>query len=211
MVTNDILDRKIEVLHQSHLHFILVEQTLAGFAKDINPITDRIDDFILDLSTDIRKEYCLLKFLHHFQSLDFEKIRKRYNENSELVFNKNKQLVIDHIALMLEELDVKFDTEIFSNKEFEALKAEISKLANTIFEFQTRQEASNEVIFNSVEEIKDQLISDAEKARIFGKEFVKQQLAGKLIEMSFKGGAAAFLNHLPSHLNNIQKFIGGTL
>src|SRR5690606_5226632 len=92
----------------------------------------------------------------------------------------------------------------FTNKEFEELKSKLSDIAESIFEFRNRQEFANEVIYNSVEEIRSELVKNAEKGRVLGKDFVIQQLAGKLIDMTVKGGAGAVLTKMSSQYSELS-------
>lgn len=119
-----------------------------------------------------------------------------------------KQCLIDCIVLELGNLDISINEEIFTQSEFEEFKSKLSEIAEAIFDFQKQQNDTNALIFNSIEEIKEQLVKDAEKGKIFGKNFVYQQLAGKLIDMTIKGAATAFISQFSYKLPDFTKFLG---
>lgn len=206
-----------EILDNSVEHFLASKWSIAGLKLTFHQIkgTTKIllkllDDFLFEFNKDSHKEYVLLKILEKVKNVNFNPEDEgyiEYNEHTLQRFNDIKQIVLDNLSLQLLNLGVDLEKEMFTEEEFRSFKDELSSIARSIFELQQRQEVANEVIFNSVEEIKAQLFKDAEKGKIFGKEFVKQQMAGKVMDMTFKAGAATFLSYLPEHLSKVQKFL----
>ncbi len=208
MAIEEVLDRKLDSLFQKDLSKKNVLQLLGSYKTDYNSVKFIINEFCKDLNKD-QKTYCLLNIENYLRPIELHKDHDvPFGGYYKINFYKNKQLLIDDLHLQLEDLNYKLDTEIFTDEEFLSFKNELSNIAKSIFEFKQRQESANELIFNSVEEIKDQLFKDAEKAKIFGKEFVIQQAAGKVMDMTMKAGATAFLSHVPEHFSKIQKFLG---
>lgn len=198
MTINKILDNKLEQYINKSLPKFLVYQYFGGHSDNVDLLIDRIDDFVYGISKDEHKMYCLRYFHNYIANIQLEDSNtiSRDKENIRVWFEEKKALMLGHIALELDDIGDSLSDEIFTAVEFEEFKSKLSDIAASIFEFQQRQEAANEVIYNSVEELRDQLISDAEKGKIFGKEFVKQQLAGKVIDMTVKGGAITVISNL---------------
>lgn len=100
---------------------------------------------------------------------------------------------------------------MFTKDEFEDLLSKIDKIAESLFAFQQKSDIANEIIYDSIDEIKEQLKNQAEKGKIFGKEFVEQQLAGKIMDMAFKGSFFAMLSHAPEQISGLANQIKGIL
>jgi len=210
-----VLDGKLE----SFLKNDLDKTTIVAFCSSMVPnparIIEDIDDFIGDVSKIEHKVYLLRNILDYIDSIEFTEdlvtAYTSYNDQARARFDENIALVNGHIILMLHDFNYKLDDEVFTNEEFESFKEQLSQIAKNLYEFQTRQEAANELIYNSVDELKEELIKNAEKGKIFGKKFVQEQIAGKIMDMTLTGGITNLLSMFSNRHSDLLDFMKGLL
>lgn len=213
MALNEVLDRKINKI------FGLREDNTLDVGFNTKSWLDNIESLMNFVKDDESKEYVLKRAITVLsgkirleiceQTMDLignEEALEIYESSSD-----NLSDFVDDLRIKLYDYGFNYSDEMFTKDEFEDLKSKLSDIAQSIYKFQQRQDAANEIIFNSVEELRDEFIKEAEKGKIFGKEFVKQQLAGKIMDMAFKGSFFAMLSYAPEQISDIANHVKGLL
>lgn len=211
MMVNDILDAKINSFLQIEIMKGLTTK-IRDYHYNGNVVLDKIRN-IVNSNNQNHREYILKKIyyaIEEFENTFYYRITGPENVNKEL-FGKNKNLFLGDIILMLDSIDAVLSTEMYTKEEFQDLLSRIDKIAESLFSFQQKSAIANEIIYDSIDEIKEQLKTQAEKGKIFGKEFVEQQLAGKIMDMAFKGSFFAMLSHAPEQISEIADHVKGLL
>ncbi|MEN5085698.1 hypothetical protein ABE426_04410 [Sphingobacterium faecium] len=204
----------------------LIDENLDGK----NFYTSKIEEFINSKDRTEGREYCIRKIIEHIQNLEYSnsgsisnllsgplssRINKSdaqsYQNNKKDVYEYKKQLILEYLISKLSEDEPDLHIEMFGEKEYDELLSKIDKIAESLFTFQQKSDIANEIIYDSIDEIKEQLKAQAEKGKIFGKEFVEQQLAGKIMDMAFKGSFFAMLSHAPEQISDIAGQVKGLL
>lgn len=215
MNLNEILDRKLFSYLDRHLTKSTIVTMCSSIGAKPKFVIDKIDDLLMEVDYEY-EGYLIQKLLEYFNSEEFftENNITAYTSNTPEAYERfvyNFTLVKDHLILKLNKLSIKIDDEIFTDKEFDDLKDMLYDISKNIYDIQKKQDAAHEVLYDSINEIHEELIKNAEKGRVFGKEFVKEQLAGKVIDMTFKGGAGAFLTKFTTDFGELPSFIKGLL
>src|SRR5690606_34852040 len=91
-----------------------------------------------------------------------------------------------------------------TKEEFNELIRKIDDISETLYELAKRQNAANEIIYNSTEELRDDLVSILNKSRIFGKKFTFTNLACRIAVLT---GNTAFGYVLEKGLDNMPEAI----
>lgn len=228
----DILDILINKLikayfDKSDFTYRLIDENSDGH----NFYTSKIEEFLNSKGRTSGREYCIRKIIKHIQNLEYSysvsisylskvgPLSSRINKSDALanqtnkkdVYEYKKQLILEYLVSRLSESEPDLHIEMFGKKEYEELLAKIDKIAESLFVFQQNSDIANEIIYESIDEIKKELKAQAEKGKIFGKEFVEQQLAGKVMDMAFKGSFFAMLSHAPEQISEIADHVKGLL
>lgn len=215
MNVNDILDKRLEIFKNEQLTEYNVINYNASLSGNFENFKKGIDKFYLSFDNLDNQKYIILKIIDHLNGIKFthknETIYASYDEYSSERYTNNIFRITSDLTLKLNDLGFATDTEMYSKKEFEDLLSKIDKIAESLFAFQQKSDIANEIIYDSVEEIKEELKAQAQKGKIFGKEFVEQQLAGKIMDMTFKGSFFAMLSQAPEHLSDIADHVQGLL
>lgn len=211
MTVNSILDYKFDDFVRNMLSPAYFEVAiLRRKVSQPDSYTPRILNFINNFE-DSQREYILRKFMDLLNNYDpnpnsFRMFGGKTDENIEF-FNHFLNVLKGDLFLQLQNISDDLNAEMFNKEEWEELKKKIDTISEQLFELIKRNDAGHEVIYNSVEEIKDDLLSKAESGKIFGKEFVQQQLSGKILDMAFKGSFFAMLSHAPEKLSSLSEFV----
>lgn len=215
MTVNDILDKRFEIFKNNQLtedNTVTYNASLSGSPDNFRK---GIDKFYLSFENLENQKYIILKIIDRLNEIKFttknETIYASYDEYSSERFTNNIFRITSDLMLKLNDLGFATDTEIYDKSEFEELLTKIDKIAESIFIFQQKSDIANEIMYDSIDEIKEQLKNQAEKGKIFGKEFVEQQLAGKIMDMAFKGSFFAMLSHAPEQISDIANHVKGLL
>ncbi|MGF7026295.1 hypothetical protein [Sphingobacterium sp. HSC-15S19] len=211
MTINSILDSKFHDFIWSNFRPYPFESAVMRTRfNHADNYTRRIFEFIDGFSGDNR-EYLLRKFLdwlnnYELEEKSFHTLGGLTKDNVEFFAYKIDNLKGD-LILELQNISEDLDTEMFNKEEWEELKSKIDTISEQLFELIERNDAGHEVIYESVEEIKEELLSKAESGKIFGKEFVTQQLSGKILDMTFKASFFAMLSNAPEKLSSLSQFV----
>lgn len=211
MTVNSILDDKFEAfkshdLKPQHLQNAMMRSR----SNQPGHYKTKIFEFV-DTFKGTNKEYILRKFLNWLNNYKHEEhsFHQHLEPTDEIhqFLSKKFDALKGDLFLELQDISDDLNAEMFNNKEWEELKGKIDTISDQLFELIKRNDAGHEVIYNSVEEIRDELLNKAESGKIFGKEFVTQQLSGKILDMAFKGSFFAMLSKSPENLIDLSNHI----
>ncbi|WP_282635789.1 hypothetical protein [Sphingobacterium thalpophilum] len=209
MAINTLLERKIKKFTRDEIDEFEIVSCCASIGADPEEIIEKIKDFVRQFGNKSHLEYVLRKILQYLDTVNFTESNSyaSYNVESLKSFKENLDEIKDYIILELDFLDINLDDEMYSKEEFDNLLHKIDSISEMLFDFQKRNEAAYEVIYNSVDEIKNELKASAEKGKVFGKEFVEQYLTGKIMDMAFKGSMFALLSQAPEKISELSEHI----
>lgn len=213
MAISEVLDRKINKI------FGLRDDSTLDVHFNTKSWLDSIESLMNSVRDNESKEYILKKTITVLSSkiklqIDEQMMDVLSQEEIIEIFENSSGILsdfVDDLRIKLYDYGFNYSDEMFTKDEFEEFKSKLSDIAQSIYEFQQRQDDANEKIYKSIEELRDQLIMEAEKGKVFGKEFVKQQISGKLMDMAFKGSFFAMLSHAPEQISNIANHVKSLL
>lgn len=215
MAFNNLLDRKTDDFLRSKWSTVGLMNTFLRLTGKVEILEDKLEEFLKQFTDRVHLEYVLLRILNKVDGTNFTQENcKNYIEFSShtfQIFESNKTRITDDLKFRLYNNGINLDKEMYTREEFEDLLSKIDKIAESIFAFQQKSDIANEIIYDSIDEIKEELKAQAEKGKIFGKEFVEQQLAGKIMDMAFKGSFFAMLSHAPEQISDIAGHVKGLL
>ncbi len=211
MTVNSILDSKFDAFKNQYLQPFPLELAMIRATPNKPELyRTRISEFVNSFNL-TNREYILRKFLDWLNNYKLEE--KSFHQSAETteekaIFLSSKFGILkEDFLLELQNISDDLNAEMFNNEEWEELKSKIDTISEQLVELIKRNNAGQELIYDSVEEIKEELLSKAESGRIFGKEFVTQQLSGKILDMAFKGSFFAMLSKSPENLIDLSNHI----
>ncbi|NJI75838.1 hypothetical protein HCX49_21815 [Sphingobacterium kitahiroshimense] len=212
MAFNDILDRQCKIFFNDKFEESRLIHSLIGPATRKEPVDKALNTFLQDFKDESHLEYIALKTIEYLDNLKLKiNNSEEYVDIDKYFIDEGIVELTDRLKLRLHNIGANLKKEVYTKEEFEDLLSKIDKIAESLFSFQQKSDIANEIIYDSVDQIREQLKAQAEKGKIFGKEFVEQQLAGKVMDMAFKGSFFAMLSYAPEQISDIADHVKGLL
>lgn len=183
---------------------------IGNFDGGRDSLLEKIKVFISNHKLLDHQQYLTRRILYHVRAEEFdenEAINSKNVESEKRVFEENKQHLLDELTIMADQSNTSISDEHLTNKEFNELIHKVDYISKTLYELVKRQNAANEIIYNSTEELRNDLVSILDKSRIFGKKFTFTNLACRIAVLT---GNTAFgyvlekgLDNMPEALNTL--------
>lgn len=180
---------------------------IGNFDGGRDSLLEKIKVFISNHKLLDHQQYLIRRILYHVRAEEFdenEAINSKNVESERSVFEENKQHLLDELTIIADQSNISISDEHLTKEEFNKLIRKIDDISETLYELAKRQNAANEIIYNSTEELRDDLVSILNKSRIFGKKFTFTNLACRIAVLT---GNTAFGYVLEKGLDNMPQAI----
>lgn len=206
------IDKSIDGKFEAFLTDSFSVESFQGYLIDSfndgeNSLLTKLTKFIYSFKSLDHRKYILRKILYYVKENSYDE-NETFNKNQpdaeRRVFEKNKTMLLDELAIIADEFNVSVGDEHLTKEEFNELARVIKDISTNLYELITKQNAANEVIYNSVEELRGDLTSIMEKSRIFGKEFTITNLVLRIAMMT---GKSVYSHSLGKGIDHASTFI----
>ncbi|GEM_PF-2929131 len=211
MAIEELLSRKADNFLNSRWSKNNLLNSFLQIAGTNQSLLNNLETFIGSFENREHVKFVLLKALNKVKETHFSELNAKnyipFTGHTSSLFESKKQEIVDELILKLEYLGADIHEEMFTKEEWNDLVNKVDDIAKNLFDLMKANSAGHEVIYNSVDEVREHLMKDAESSKLFGKEFVMQQLSGKILDMAFKGSFFAMLSHAPEKLSSLSQFV----
>jgi len=211
MAIEELLNRKADTFLNARWSTNNLLNTFLQIAGTNQSLLHNLDNFIEGFDNREHLKFVLLKALNKVKNVQFSDLNSKdyipFSVHTSGIFESKRQEIVDELVLKLEYLGADIHAEMFTKEEWNELIKKVDDIAVNLFDLIKKNSAGQEVIYNSVDEVREHLMKDAESSKLFGKEFVTQQLSGKILDMAFKGSFFAMLSQSPENLIDLSNHI----
>lgn len=213
MTINNILDQKFNDFVNDELYIGTIAAYCNGsIAEGSKSFKVEVDRFFSQIYKKDHQKYLYRKLLVYLNDLEFNVQNKSggrliISEQDERSFDDEFSRIKNDVILNLENLGVDVLEETFTKQDLKVLIDKVEYIATKLDWLQKQNLAGQEVIYNSVYDIKEDLLDGVEEVSILGKSKTMQYFKGKVADMAFKLGVGKVLTLLPENYKEVENTI----
>lgn len=208
MTVHQSLDRKLQKFLDETLNADTFQDLIIGnLYGDVDSLFEKIKVFIFSFTNSEHRQYIILKIIYFIRDQQYSELMAHNKNNisgETKVFGENRQSILDDMAIIADTSGISLNEEHLTKEEIQNLIQAVKNMSGTLEYFIARQNAANEVIFNTVDHFMQDMTSAVGKTRIFGKKFTMTTILSRVALLTAN---TAFGYGLEKTFDNIPEFI----